>query len=143
MRRTNTHNRNRKKHNQVYINVNIIRGKGDELFFEGAAEIVGLEEFTAAVTPGAVPFGRIVNNTIVGLGGEFTDDRIDRVNSIDPNADEEILRIVDDYQDIGIEVGENADPTILNNVIVNFAEGLERHAHRGRLGQALVDIRTV
>lgn len=106
------------------LDINVYRGKGDEIFIEGASQILGLGDYVSPVQTGQVPFGRIVNNTIVGLGGQFTDARVDEVASIDPNAIGEILRVVDDFQDVGIELGDNADPTLLNNVIVNFEVGL-------------------
>ena len=108
------------------LDINVIRA-GSELLLEGVTNMTGILPQLGLASPvasGAVPFGRIVNNTLVGLGGEITDDRVDRVNSIDPNADTELFRIVDDFQDIGIEVGDNASPTLLNNVIVNFEKGI-------------------
>jgi len=51
--------------------------------------------------PGSVPFGRIVNNTVVG--GPATGD-------------------------IGIDVGINASPTVINNVISEFTVGLRVHS---------------
>jgi len=116
------------------LDVNVYRGKGDELFVEGAAFIgvrpndvpsAFIESFVSRVQTGAVPFGRIVNNTVVGLGGRFTDTRVDELTSIDPNATEPtFLRVVNDYKDVGIDIGDNADPTLMNNVIVNFEVGM-------------------
>ena len=51
-----------------------------------------------------VPFGRIVNNTIVGIGGTI-------MTEFDGN-------------DIGIQVDQNASPTLLNNIIANTAQGI-------------------
>jgi hypothetical protein len=45
---------------------------------------------------GSSPFGRIINNTLYGVGGES----------------------------IGIQVDDNASPTIVNNVIANFGTGV-------------------
>ena len=59
--------------------------------------------------PGSVPYGRIINNTMVGLGG-----RLESNN----------LYTEHDYQDVGILIEDNADPTLINNVIVNFQEGI-------------------
>ncbi len=49
---------------------------------------------------GAVPFGRIVNNTLHGVGGDQPA----------PGAGD----------DVGIQVENSASPTILNNIIANF-----------------------
>ena len=109
------------------LDINVIR-IGADLLLEGAANMTGILNNLGLAFPvgqGVVPFGRVVNNTLVGLGGGITDDRVDFVSSIDPNADTELFRIVDDFQDIGIEVGDNASPTLLNNVVVNFETGLE------------------
>lgn len=116
------------------LDVTVYRGKGHELFIEGASFIglrpndipsFAVESFVSRVQTGAVPFGRIVNNTVVGRGGEFTDTRIDEVDSIDPSQTDDVLRVVNDYQDIGIEIGDNSDPTLLNNVVVNFEVGVQ------------------
>ncbi|MFV2068298.1 MAG: NF038122 family metalloprotease, partial [Pirellulales bacterium] len=57
------------------------------------------------VQQGAVPFARIVNNTVVGRGGDLF---------ATPGAG-----------DIGILVEDNASPTILNNIIANFDTGYQ------------------
>lgn len=51
---------------------------------------------TGSTSDGAVPFGRIINNTIVGLSGAG----------------------------IGINVTENASPTLLNNIVASLATGV-------------------
>ena len=51
--------------------------------------------------PSAVPFGRIVNNTLYGLGGD--------------NAPVGSLIL-----DVGVLIENNAGPTLLNNIIANF-----------------------
>ncbi len=53
---------------------------------------------------GAVPFGRIVNNTIVGVGGT--------------------LFAGGGVGDTGILVDQNASPTLLNNIVANFETGV-------------------
>jgi hypothetical protein len=73
----------------------------------------------AATPVASVPFGRILNNTIFGLGGEmFPDIRTlrDRFNvpiELEPRVD-----------DIGILVTDNASPTLLNNLVVNLDTGV-------------------
>lgn len=128
------------------LDVNVFRGKGHEIFIEGVREILwrprdarayeesspdggawaGLFSFVTQASVGQAPFGRIVNNTIVGLGGEFTDSRVDSVAPLptSPTTESSIDRVVNDFQDIGIEIGDNADPTLLNNIIVNFEVGV-------------------
>jgi hypothetical protein len=51
----------------------------------------------------AVPFGRIVNNTLYGQGGTLSSTAI---------------------VDTGIQVDQNAAPTILNNIVANFTTGI-------------------
>jgi hypothetical protein len=65
-----------------------------------------------------VPFGRIVNNTIVGRGGT-----LDQVELTPASPLEDVLRNKD-FIDVGILVEDYADPTILNNVVVNFNTGI-------------------
>ncbi|MEE2685273.1 MAG: Ig-like domain-containing protein [Planctomycetota bacterium] len=55
---------------------------------------------------GPVVFGRIYNNTVVGLAGTLV---------ANPGA----------TADIGIEIGASASPTLLNNVVANTALGLQ------------------
>ncbi len=50
-----------------------------------------------------VPFGRIINNTLVGIGGTIKNSGV---------------------ADIGISVTDNASPTLLNNAVVNFRQGI-------------------
>ena len=117
------------------LDLTVYRGKGHEIFVEGAQEMLWrprdtpsfarLFSFATPVTTGAVPFGRIINNTIVGIGGELTDTRVDRITPLNGAVgDGDDFRVVNDFKDVGIEVGDNADPTLLNNVIVNFETGL-------------------
>jgi hypothetical protein len=56
-----------------------------------------------------VPFGRVVNNTIVGLGGTLPTSAV--YNSRD-------------FFDTGVLIEDNASPTLLNNVVVNFDAGI-------------------
>ena len=100
-----------------------------QLYIEGAAEIGmpdvifgnGLDIFfppdtfvppiTAHVSQqSSVTYARIVNNTLVGRGGNLT-----------ANGQE-----VDSHgvRDVGIIIEDNASPTLLNNVIANFATGI-------------------
>ena len=94
------------------------RARPDEVYIEGAREITSgiggsrnnwMRTFTTKVQASAVPFGRIVNNTVVGLGGE-----LDRGNNYES----------EDFDDIGIWIEDNADPTVLNNVVANFTTGI-------------------
>ena len=57
-----------------------------------------------------MPYGqRFVNNTIVGLGGTLESQNL--YNELD-------------YQDVGTLIEDNADPTLINNLIVNFEEAI-------------------
>ena len=97
------------------LDVSLLRGRGDEIFIEGAAAIIGInplfwtDTFVQEVQHGSVPYGRIINNTIVGLGGTLGGDN---------------LYEDDDFRDIGIYLEDNADPTVMNNVIVNLKQGI-------------------
>lgn len=99
------------------LNVNLFRGKGHEVYIEGAALIqlvegtvpFALQNFTHRVPDAGIPFGRIVNNTIVGLGGLLPGN-----NQYNAN----------DFSDVGIRVQDRALPTLLNNVVVNFQDGI-------------------
>ena len=74
----------------VTVTNNILdRNRSGGIHFSGDANPNG--SFTAAV-----PFGRIVNNTVFGLG----------------------------TTDIGIRVSENASPTLMNNIVANVATGI-------------------
>ena len=68
-----------------------------------------IESYVTEMQRGGVPYGRIINNTIVGLGGRLESNNL--YNEFD-------------YQDVGILIEDNADPTLLNNLIVNFEEGI-------------------
>ncbi len=57
------------------------------------------------VQQGSVPFARVVNNTVVGRGGDLFD--------------------ASGVGDIGILVEDNASPTILNNIVANFDTGFQ------------------
>lgn len=58
----------------------------------------------AGLPTAPVPFGRIINNTIVGIGGTIMTDL--------------------GGNDVGIQVDQNASPTLLNNIIANTAQGI-------------------
>ncbi|MFO0913884.1 MAG: NF038122 family metalloprotease [Pirellulales bacterium] len=96
----------------------------DELFLEGATAVVGvtpgnwISTFVSPAQKGAVNFGRIVNNTLAGRGGDLTDQREVTLPG------ESKPRIINDFKDTGILVEDNASPTILNNVVVNFEDGI-------------------
>ncbi len=60
------------------------------------------------VQQGAVPYARVVNNTLFGRGGSL----------LDPLAKNGV-------GDIGISVEDNSSPTLLNNIISNFAIGIQ------------------
>lgn len=103
------------------LDVTIYRGEFDSFFIEGAAAVgnngscssafVICGQSFPAITrhiaqQGPVPFGRILNNTLVGRSGSLIDNAV--------SAD-----------DVGILVEDNASPTLLNNVIVNFTTGIQ------------------
>jgi len=72
----------------VVITNNLLHGNvGGAIRFSG----------TTAQPTGAVPFGRIVNNTVFGTGNGET----------------------------GIQVDENASPTVLNNILANLGTGID------------------
>ncbi len=90
------------------LNVTVFRGKLDEIFVEGAASLIApaLVPFNFfEVQRGSVPFGRIINNTIFGLGGNILSSS--------------------DVSDVGILVEEHASPTMLNNIVANFNRGIQ------------------
>ncbi len=73
------------------ISNNVIVGGGSGgILFAGDASVDGQ-------MPGSVPFGRIVNNTVVGRAAAG---------------------------DIGIDIGVNASPTVINNIMAGFDTGL-------------------
>lgn len=79
----------------ITITNNVIAHSGTGgILFSGNADVVGQQA-------GAVPFGRIINNTLVGGG----------VNGQTVN-------------DTGIAVTENASPTLLNNIVAQFSVGV-------------------
>ena len=69
--------------------------------YSGDPQLVGQPE-------AAVPFGRVVNNTLVG----------GRPAPVPELLDNEPLGV-------GVQVDENASPTLLNNIIVNFEIGID------------------
>ena len=74
----------------VVVSNNVVSNSGvGAIRFSGSANPSGSEV-------GSIPFGRIINNTLYGIGG----------NSV------------------GIQVDDNAAPTIVNNVIANFGTGV-------------------
>jgi hypothetical protein len=79
----------------VTITNNILASNGQGgIRFRGEVDVAG-EQVSA------VPFGRIVNNTIVGNGSGFGGGGV------------------------GIEVSQNAGPTILNNIVANLDIGID------------------
>ena len=79
----------------VTITNNIIASSGTGgILISGNADVAGQQE-------GAVPFGRLINNTLVGLTDAPTG------------------------AGIGIEVSENSSPTLLNNIISQFETGIQ------------------
>lgn len=111
-----------------------------ELFIEGAAEVVGIAVgdsldallLTDWFTPwydqveGVRTYTRIVNNTVVGLGGSLTDNTIESVDVFNPQPGEDSRRdlLIDDYTDAGIHVEDGAFPTLVNNITVNLEDGI-------------------
>ncbi|MCA9168779.1 MAG: hypothetical protein KDB23_13985, partial [Planctomycetales bacterium] len=108
------------------LDVRPYRSRPDELYIDGLAEIqsVIVEGDATSVTffadlwfypfnidppQSVIPYGRIVNNTLVGLGGSLPG------NNLYNEAD---------FSDTGILVEDNADPTLLNNVVVNYETGI-------------------
>lgn len=89
-------NNNRTAPGVVAVN-NVVFGN-----LQGAIHVSGVTNI-AGEPIGAVPFARIVNNTLWGVGG-----------TISPSGS----------NDDGILVDDNASPTLLNNIIANFARGL-------------------
>ncbi|MFV2066256.1 MAG: NF038122 family metalloprotease [Pirellulales bacterium] len=106
------------------LDVKVYRAESGVLFVEGAVEIghpdVILAPFSSVFFPpdsplpiitarkaqqGSVPFARIVNNTIVGRGGDLFE--------------------VSGEDDVAILLEDNVSPTILNNVVANFATGVQ------------------
>jgi hypothetical protein len=80
----------------VIVN-NIISGNG-----LGGIRFAGSPNVGGAAT-GAIPFGRIVNNTIFGRGGNL---------------------LPQGGNDTGIQVADRAGPTLLNNIVANFTVGI-------------------
>jgi len=74
--------------------------------FSGALNAAGVEV-------GSVPFGRLINNTLFGRGG----------NLLTPRGN-----------DVGIQVDENASPTMLNNIVANFSTGIQVDASSAAAG---------
>ena len=111
-----------------------------ELFIEGAAEVVGIAVgenldsllLTDWFTPwydqveGVRTYTRIVNNTVVGLGGSLTDNTFESVDVFNPQPGEDSRRdlLIDDYNDAGIVVDDGAFPTLVNNIVVNLEDGI-------------------
>ncbi|MBI2477869.1 MAG: hypothetical protein HYV60_04255, partial [Planctomycetia bacterium] len=82
----------------VVIENNVIfGGQQGAIHFSGRSRIAGEQV-------GAVPFGRIVNNTLFGVSGTL----LPRIQT----------------NDIGILVDDFAAPTILNNIVANFNTGI-------------------
>jgi hypothetical protein len=98
------------------LDVQTYRGKSDEIFIEGATALFGVvnvagnppywpwPNYISDAQIGDVPFARIVNNTVVGHGGELFGDAA--------------------LEDVGILIDENASPTMLNNVLANLTTGI-------------------
>jgi hypothetical protein len=122
------------------LDVNVIRNADNRLFIEGATSVVGVgvaegldtvllvdwfSPWYARVEP-VRPFGRIVNNTIVGVGGPLTDEITTRVDILNPQPGQETTKriLIDDFRDVGISITDGAYPTVLNNIVVNTQSGI-------------------
>ncbi|MDA1178400.1 MAG: NF038122 family metalloprotease, partial [Planctomycetota bacterium] len=96
------------------LDVTVYRSSLDELYVTGATRIVSnlgnwFDIFARPVQSAAVPFARVLNNTIVGNGGVLE-------NNTEYNAE--------DFNDIGIFVEHSISPTLMNNVVANFKRGV-------------------
>ncbi|MEM8913842.1 MAG: GEVED domain-containing protein, partial [Planctomycetota bacterium] len=106
------------------LDVKVYRGTDHTMYIEGAVEI-GEPDFDVPPTAffirdqaiselplitsekaqqGGVPYTRLVNNTLVGLGA-------------DANGESE-------FADIGVMIEDNASPTLLNNIVAYFDTGI-------------------
>ena len=81
----------------VVSNNLIVGGQQGGIHFSGETRPAGAQV-------ASVPFGRIVNNTLFGVGG-----------SLVPNL----------AGDTGILIDDFAAPTVLNNIVANFNTGIE------------------
>jgi hypothetical protein len=81
----------------VIVNNIIFNNNTGGIRFSGNADVNGSEL-------GAIPYGRIVNNTIFGKGGSLLQQPVGN--------------------DIGIQVDDRASPTLMNNIVGNFATGI-------------------
>ena len=78
----------------------------------------------------AVPFARVVNNSLYGQGGDF-DLFLDQQSDVNlvvreiRDRNNQVLVIEEPADDRGILVTENASPTLMNNLVVNFDTGIE------------------
>ena len=72
----------------VISNNLLVSGTGTGIAFSGETAVAGN-------SPAPVPFGRIVNNTIIGAGNG-----------------------------VGVQISQSASPTVLNNIITGFGTGL-------------------
>ena len=111
------------------------------IFIEGAADVTGIaaginpdnlllvDWFTPWYdeVPGLRTFSRIVNNTIVGVGGERTDNTQITVPILNPVLGGDTVKqiLINDHTDAGVLVDDFAFPTILNNITVNLEAGIE------------------
>lgn len=94
-------NNNRLAPGVVAVN-NVVFGN-----LQGAIQVSGVTNLTGEPVS-SVPFARIVNNTLYGVGG-----------SLSPSGS----------NDDGILVSDNASPTLLNNIVANFARGINVSAN--------------
>jgi hypothetical protein len=123
------------------LDVNVYQSPGDQLFIEGALDVRGIGvgngpdqvllydwfyPWYDQVLPGTRPFARVVNNTIVGIGGPQTDQRVERIPILNPPDGSDPFKevLINDFTDVGILVDDNAIPTLLNNITVNLEAGI-------------------
>jgi hypothetical protein len=85
----------------VVVSNNVVYENGlGGIRFAGTPDVANAEQ-------GSVAFGRIVNNTLYGRGGAAGGGNVN---------------------DVGVQIDSNASPTLMNNIISNFATGITRDA---------------
>ena len=92
--------------NEIYIDGAVamptIGGSNGSAYFPGDSFFGLITRYTAQQA--AVPFAKVVNNTIVGRGGDLVSGS--------------------GAHDVGVLIEDNASPTLLNNIIANFGQAL-------------------